>query len=103
MNYEQFSPDDLDEIKLFTNAILKKVTQFRLERAIRHFLELSLVNAKMVTDLIGFESCAQVEQSLGIAATISLYAFIKKNEVAVKALMEIKEEGEPFLNDYISN
>lgn len=100
MNYEQYSPDDIDEIKVFAQAVLAKISDQRLQRLISQFLQQSIESSRLIDQLAILEPSLTVDVSLGTATLINIYSYVKRNEVAIKALMEIKEEGEPFIHDF---
>lgn len=100
MDYEfsECSPDDAEDIRMFTHAVVKKITDLRVKRLVCEFVFLvwDMVDIIDKTKKLDSENSTA---AVTIASLVQIYRFLKKNEVAVKGIMAITEEGEPFLYD----
>lgn len=94
----QHSPDDIEDLKEFSEAIHKAMTPYRADRLVEHFVVLSLRLTHMLDELKGYDP-EKVERAFCLTCMVQIFKFLKRNESAVKSLMSLGESGDSFLND----
>ena len=98
---QKVSPDDIEDLKSFATAVCKNLSEDMVKTLVENFMISCLQMVNMIDEMkvAPHNEDYNKGKAIGLATLVQLYKFIKRNEVAVKALYVIGPEGEPFLYD----
>ena len=92
-------PDDIDDLRDFAFAISKRLPEKNAERLIENFLFISLKMAHVLEE-IKMLPIAKIDGAFQMTCLVQIFKLLKKNEYAVRELLNIGEAGEVFLDEH---
>ena len=93
------TPDDIDDLRDFAFAISKRLPEKNAERLIENFIFLSLKMSSIIEEIRSLP-ISRIDGAFQMSCLVQIFKLLKKNEYAVRELLNIGEAGEVFLDEH---